>query len=137
MEKSTQVRPGFVLLGFLLSGVAALIYEIVWTRALSLVLGSTTYALSTMLATFMGGLALGAFLGGRLADRSSDLVRWFGLCELGIGAAGLASVPLIYSLPEVYLSVYRSFHLYPAVYFLLQVGLCALVMAIPTLLWPR
>jgi len=134
METSDQRPVGYVLPGFLLSGVAALIYEIVWTRALSLVLGSTTYALSTMLATFMGGLALGAFLGGRWADRRSDLVRGFGLCELGIGVAGLVSIPLIYSLPAVYLWVYRSFHLYPAVYFLLQIGLCALVMAIPTIL---
>jgi spermidine synthase len=134
MEKSGQGRVGIVLLGFLLSGVAALIYEIVWTRALSLVLGSTTYALSTMLATFMGGLALGAFVGGRLADRRQNLLRWFGLCELGIGLAGLASVPLIYSLPAVYLWIYRSFHLYPALYFLLQIGLCALVMAVPTVL---
>lgn len=134
MEKSSQGRVGILLLGFLVSGTAALIYEIVWTRALSLVLGSTTYALSTMLATFMAGLALGAFLGGRLADRGRNLLLWFGLCELGIGLAGIVSVSLIYALPGVYLSIYRSFHLYPALYFLLQIGLCALVMAVPTVL---
>lgn len=123
-----------LLVAFGLSGAAALTYEVVWTRALSLVMGSTTYALSTMLATFMGGLAVGAVLGGRAADRSPNLVRAFALCELGVGVAGIASVPLIYQLPAAYLAIYRAFHLWPPVFFALQVLLCALVMAVPTLL---
>lgn len=123
-----------LLVAFGLSGAAALTYEVVWTRALSLVMGSTTYALSTMLATFMGGLAVGAILGGRAADRSQNLLRAFAVCELGIGVAGIASVPLIYQLPAVYLAVYRAFHLWPPVFFAVQVLLCALVMAVPTLL---
>lgn len=58
-----------VLVSSFFSGAAALIYEVVWSRAMSLVLGSTVYALSTMLATFMAGLAVGGFIGGRLGDR--------------------------------------------------------------------
>lgn len=123
-----------ILVAFLLSGAAALIYEVTWTRALALVLGSTTYAVSTMLATFMAGLALGAFLGGRLADRRGDLVFQFGVIEMGIGLTGILSVPLIYALPRAYLGLYRAFHLYPAVFFPLQIALCALVMLIPTTL---
>ena len=104
--KATSARGiPFVLLAFQLSGAAALIYEVTWTRALALVLGSTTYAVSTMLATFMSGLALGAALGGKLADRSDRLLFHFGLCELGIGLTGLVSVPLIYLLPAAYLAV--------------------------------
>lgn len=57
-----------VLIAFGFSGAAALIYEVVWTRALSIILGSTTYALSTMLSTFMAGLAIGGFIGGRIQD---------------------------------------------------------------------
>lgn len=133
--KSTSARSiPFVLLAFLLSGAAALIYEVTWTRALALVLGSTTYAVSTMLATFMSGLALGAALGGKLADRSDRLLLHFGLCELGIGLTGLVSVPLIYLLPATYLAVYRAFHLYPVIFFVLQILLCALVMLVPTTL---
>ncbi len=54
-------------LGF--SGMAALIYEIHWTREISLVIGSTTYALSTVLAAFLSGLAAGAFIGGKMSEK--------------------------------------------------------------------
>jgi len=134
MSQSRPVGSRFILGGFLLSGAAALIYEVVWTRTLSLVLGSTTYAVSTMLATFMAGLALGAWLGGRLADRTPGHVYWFGLCEIGIGLTGLISLPLIHGLPGLYLLIYRASHLHPLVFFALQVALCALVMAVPTTL---
>lgn len=123
-----------VLGAFFLSGAAALAYEVLWTRALSVLLGSTTHAISTMLATFMLGLALGGGLGGRLADRGERWLLHLGLCELGIGIAGLASVPVIQHLPATYLWVYRTFHLQPAVFFGLQVFLCAAVMLVPTVL---
>lgn len=123
-----------ILTAFLFSGASALIYEVIWTRALSLVLGSTVYAVSTMLATFMAGLALGSYLGGKLSDREKNLMFLFGICELGIGIFGLASIPLIYSLPAVYLSIYRALHLYPALFFTVQILLCAMVMLVPTTL---
>lgn len=129
-----SARSRLLLGAFALSGAAALIYEVTWTRALSLVIGSTTYALSTMLATFMGGLALGGALGGRLADRGKNLVAAFAACELGIGLAGVLSLPLIYALPRVYLALYQQFHLYPRLFFTLQILLCAAVMVVPTFL---
>jgi spermidine synthase len=49
-----------VLLLFFLSGATAFVYEVVWVRQLSLVFGVTIYAVTTVLATFMGGLALGS-----------------------------------------------------------------------------
>lgn len=116
------------------SGAAALAYEVAWTRSLSLVLGSTTYAVSTMLATFMAGLALGSSLGGRWADRSRRPLALFGLCEIGIGLAGLASVPLIAAMPPVYLGIYRALHLRPAAFLVGQALLCAAVMIVPTVL---
>ncbi len=123
-----------VLGAFFLSGAAALAYEVLWTRALSVLLGSTTHALSTMLATFMLGLALGGALGGRLADRGDRHLLRLGVCELGIGIAGLVSVPIIQHLPASYLWLYRTFHLQPVVFFTLQVALCAAVMLVPTTL---
>jgi len=45
-----------------LSGAFSLIYEIVWTRMLTLLFGNTTYAVSTVLTVFMGGMALGSFI---------------------------------------------------------------------------
>lgn len=123
-----------VLIVFGLSGAAALIYEVAWTRSLSLVLGSTTYALSTMLGTFMAGLALGGYLGGRFADRSRNLLFLFGALEFGIGTAGLLAMPLIGLLPPLYFKVYKAFHLSPSLFFLLQFVLCSVVMLVPTTL---
>jgi spermidine synthase len=104
-----------LLLAFSLSGAAALIYEVVWTRALSFVLGSTVYSLSILLATFMAG-------------------RYFALFELGIGLFGLVTVPLIYLLPRLYFWMYQSFHLNVHVYFVSQFFLCSLIMLVPTTL---
>ena len=123
-----------VLIAFGFSGAAALIYEVVWTRALSIVLGSTTYALSTMLATFMAGLAMGALIGGRLADRGKNLLLIFGLFELGIGIFGLITIPLIHLSPPLYFKIYKAFHLSPSVYFFFQFLLCSGIMLIPTTL---
>lgn len=127
-------RRALVLGAFTLSGAAALVYEVVWTRALSLVLGSTVYALSTMLATFMAGLAIGSYYGGKLSDRRGDHLFLFAICELAIGVCGVVSIPLIYQMPALYLTLYRGFHLYPQLFFALQAGLCALVMLVPTVL---
>ncbi|NWF75662.1 MAG: fused MFS/spermidine synthase [Nitrospirae bacterium] len=123
-----------VLIAFGFSGAAALIYEVVWTRALSIILGSTTYALSTMLSTFMAGLAIGGFIGGRIADRNKNLLITFGLLELGIGIFGLITIPLIHLMPPLYFKIYKMFHLSPTVYFIFQFILCSAIMLIPTTL---
>ena len=119
--RSPLIETRVILAAFLFSGAAALIYEVIWTRTLSLVLGSTVYALSTMLSTFMAGLAIGAYFGGKISDRGGNLVLYFGLCELGIAVSGLASIPLIYALPSAYLALYRSLHLYPVLFFTVQI----------------
>ena len=54
------------------SGAAALVYEITWTRLLTLTMGHTVAAASTVLAAIMGGLALGSWIGGRLERRWTD-----------------------------------------------------------------
>ncbi len=127
--------PRSLLLGaFTLSGAAALTYEVVWTRSLSVVLGSTTYALSTMLATFMLGLAVGGLVGGSVADRVGGALLPLGLAEIAIGLLGISSHHVIEALPSLHLSTYRAFHLSAPAYFTTQVGLCAAVMFGPTAL---
>jgi spermidine synthase len=81
---------------FFLSGGSALIYEIVWQRALNLVFGVSTLSVSVVLAAYMGGLGLGGFLFGRRADRTTHPLRLYALIELGIAATGLL-VPLALS----------------------------------------
>jgi spermidine synthase len=75
---------------FFLSGASGLIFEMVWTRGLTLVFGSTTLAISTVLTAFMGGLGLGSALAGRASDRIRDPLRAYALAELGVGLYALA-----------------------------------------------
>jgi len=88
LEQSHLSRSYFriwVFLFFFVSGATGLIYEVMWTRLLTLVLGNTHYSVSTVLATFMGGLALGSFFGGRLIDRGGKPLLIYALLEGAIG----------------------------------------------------
>ena len=67
------------------SGVAALIYEVVWFQLLELVIGSTAVSLGMLLATFMGGLCLGSLMLPRLVSARRHPLRVYALIELGIG----------------------------------------------------
>jgi len=117
---------------FAFSGMAALMYEVLWTRELELVFGSTVYAVSMMLAAFMSGLSLGAFLGGKWTDRSTDLLGLFGKLEFGIAVFGLLSLPLVQVLPTVYFFVYDALRPPFAVFFVIQMLLSFLIMLVPT-----
>jgi len=75
---------------FFLSGACGLVYQVLWVRQLSLIFGTTSFAMATVLASFMGGLALGSALAGRLADRLTSPLRAYGLLELAIALAALA-----------------------------------------------
>jgi len=124
----------FVTVVFAFSGMAALVYEVVWTRELSLVFGSTVYAVSIMLGAFMSGLSLGGFLGGRWADSSRDLGELFAKLEFGIAMFGLLSIPLIRGLPTIYFTVYNTLHPSFVFFFGIQLALSFLVMIGPTTL---
>ena len=78
-----------LLLLFVLSGCAALIYEVVWFQLLQLVIGSSAVSLAVLLGTFMGGMCLGSFLLPRYISSREHPLRVYGLLELGIGALGL------------------------------------------------
>lgn len=76
---------------FSLSGFCALVYEILWTKHLSLTFGSTMPAVSIVAAIFMGGLALGSYLIGRYADQETNLLRLYAGLEVGIALCAAAS----------------------------------------------
>jgi spermidine synthase/tetratricopeptide (TPR) repeat protein/MFS family permease len=80
-----QTVYGFIALLFIVSGAAALMYQIVWFKYLSLFVGNTTYAQTIVLATFMGGLAIGASLWGARADRTERPLLLYAVLEFGIG----------------------------------------------------
>src|ERR1051326_766438 len=70
---------------FFCSGATALVYEVVWSKYLTLMLGSTVQAQTVVLAVFMGGLALGNRWFGARADRSPQPLAIYGYIELAIG----------------------------------------------------
>jgi len=86
-----------ILACFFLSGASGLILEMLWTRMLTLVFGSTTLAVSTVLTAFMGGLGLGSYLAGRFADRLKTPVVTYAAVEASIGVYALI-VPFVIAL---------------------------------------
>src|SRR5678816_2140718 len=79
MRRATDI--GWVLALFFGSGLCSLIDEVVWVRLLKLTFGNTVYASSVVVSVFLGGLALGAMLMGRHADRLRDRLGWYAALE--------------------------------------------------------
>ena len=89
--------PGLVLL-FVASGCAALVYEIVWFQMLSLVVGSSSISLGVLLATFMGGMCIGSIGLARYVSNREHPLKVYALLEVGIGVFGLL---VLWLLPHV------------------------------------
>ncbi|MFY9556312.1 MAG: fused MFS/spermidine synthase [Blastocatellia bacterium] len=123
-----------VLLCFFASGVSGLVYQVVWVRELVLVFGATTFAVSTVLTAFMGGLALGSYYFGRRSETVARPLRLYGLIEIGIGLYGLA-VPLIFAaLPSIYHSFWSSLQLSFFALSIARFVVATLVLIVPTAL---
>src|SRR5215510_2061769 len=123
-----------ILLCFFASGVSGLVYQVVWVRELVLVFGATTFAVSTVLTAFMGGLALGSYYFGRRSETVTRPLRLYGLLEIGIGVYGLA-VPLIFTaLPTVYQSFWQWLHLSFFALSIVRFVFATLVLIVPTAL---
>lgn len=119
---------------FFVSGAAALVYEVAWVRSLGLVFGASHLAVTTVLAVYMGGLALGAAAFGKRADASPRPLRLYGLLELGIALSALAFLGLMEIYPTIYVPLARlaeDDRLYRTV---LRVAFGAFAMLVPTTL---
>ncbi len=119
---------------FFLSGVAGLLYEVVWTRLLGLVFGHTVHAITTVLAAYMGGLALGSVLIGRRADRLARPLRLYGILEAAIGLYCLATPLLFHAADRVYLWAFQGLQPSPAGSTVLHLLLSAALLLPPTTL---
>ncbi len=96
---------------FIVSGATGLIYQIVWFKYLSLFLGNTTVAQTIVLATFMGGLAIGAWWWGRKADGVKQPLRLYAYLEFGIGIYCLIYPFLIAFLRDGFIAFVQSMNL--------------------------
>jgi spermidine synthase len=117
---------------FFLSGFSGLLYEVLWLRMLILIFGSTTLAVSTVLTSFMGGLALGSFVFGRIMDKKKRPLLYYGLLEGIIGIYALI-IPWLFSfLVPAYRILWGQFHPNFLGFTLMQFLLVSIVLVIPT-----
>ena len=113
------------------SGFCALAYEVLWTRVLTLFLGSTTYAFTTMLSAFLCGIALGSVLLARFIDARKDLLTILGAAQIGIALLAVLLIPVFGKLYSIGVTFTR-----PGwwTFIVSRFALSFLVMLIPTML---
>ena len=126
---------GFVaIVCFFGSGFAGLVYEVCWIRQATLVVGSTSFALSTVVAAFFAGLAMGSWLFGRYAQQISRPLRLYAVLEVLLAALALTT-PWAFGLADqAYGWVYRSFSNHPGWLFAVRALLVGAVLIPPTFL---
>jgi spermidine synthase len=118
-----------LLLLFVGSGCAALIYEIVWFQLLELYIGSSTISVGVLLGTFMGGMCLGSLLLPRVVSARQHPLRVYAFLEIGIGVFGL----LLLVIMPVVGRIYTSWGGYGITGFLLRGFVAAVCLLPPTL----
>jgi spermidine synthase len=131
MRSSAQL--GYSLL-FFLSGATGLVYQLLWVRMLYQTFGSTIQSVATVVAAFLGGLGLGAWLLGRRADRHPRPAALYGWLEIGIGLFGVLSPALLAAVHWIYLGIAGGLGVSGGPSVALRFGLAALVLLIPTTL---
>jgi len=94
-------RRGLVSALFVCTGASGLVFEILWVKQLTLVVSSTTFAISLTVSVFLGGLMLGAELAGRLSRRITRPLRAYAITELAAGALAAGVTLLLPRLPAV------------------------------------
>jgi len=123
-----------VLLLFFCSGATALVYEVLWSKHLGLLLGSTVQAQTVVLATFMGGLALGNRIFGRRADAADRPLALYGRLEIAIGLYAFCFHWLYLAADQVFVRVGAPLLPHPAALLALKAALSVGLLLGPTIL---
>jgi spermidine synthase len=125
---------GLIYLMFFLSGAAALIYQVVWVRSLTLIFGGSHLAVTAVLSIFMAGLAIGGYAIGKYVDRVSKPLRLYGLLELGIALFAVVFMGWMRLYPSIYVPLAQgkdNAHFY---LLFIRVLFSAIALIIPTTL---
>ena len=128
------MNKNLLLILFGISGMTALIYEIIWVRPLSLVFGSTIFAISTIIASFILGLAIGSWLAGRYADKLKNPLKYFAFTQIGVGFYGILLLPIFGTLPFVYLTLYQITFPNQTIFLIMQILMSIALITIPATL---
>src|SRR5690242_5913516 len=126
----------WLLVCFTCSGMSGLIYEVAWVRSLELIFGTTSFAVATVLAAFMGGLACGSFFMGRMEARFRQYhpLKVYAAIEVGIGLVGLLLPFAFQWLVPLYKWVWAHFQASFFAFSFIRLLLCILVLLVPTFL---
>jgi spermidine synthase len=133
MNISTFMKAAIYTL-FFISGFTGLVYEVTWTRMLTTVFGSTTYAITSVLSAFMGGLAIGSFVIGRYIERKKNPILVYAFLEIGIGITALLTPIIFKILDNIYPFIYEYTTSYTWLLILTKVVLSLLILFVPTFL---
>ena len=137
--KSADKKPAFrlqliLVVVIFMSGISALINQIVWIRKFGLVFGVDVYTMSTVLSAFMAGLALGSLIFGRLADKASSPLKLFLTLEFGIGLFAILFPYSFKWLIQAYIPVIQKMGVSPQTGQYVKFALSFLYLLIPTTL---
>jgi spermidine synthase len=102
VRSGSRTRDAWILALIGLMGGVSLIYQVSWTRQLTTLLGSTVTAIALITALFMVGMAAGAWIVGRFADRAANPVRLLSMLSVGLGTSGALALPLYAGVANVY-----------------------------------
>jgi spermidine synthase len=116
---------------FFASGATGLAYEVVWLKRFGHVWGSSSLAIAAVVAAFLGGLGLGAWLFGRVSDRVRRPLAVYGACEIAIGALAIAVPYAIDALVALSRPLYGALSSQPCLLALARTAATALVLAPP------
>src|SRR4030042_6220716 len=95
-----------IFLVFFLSGPAALIYQVVWVRSLTLIFGGSHLAVTVVLSIFMAGLAIGGYTIGEYVDKVKKPLRLYGALELGVAFFAGIFIGLMKLYPSFYIPLF-------------------------------
>jgi spermidine synthase len=123
-----------LLLCFFFSGAAGLIYQVAWSKALGLIFGHTAYAVATVLAVFMAGLAAGSAWIGEWSESRERPVALYGWIELGVAVTGAVSLTGLAGVRAVYIAAYPYASGHGAALLALRFAGAAIVLFLPTFL---
>jgi spermidine synthase len=133
MATASRANINWVMLIYFCSGACSLIDEVVWVRLLKLTLGNTVYASSIVVSMFMGGLALGALIMSRFADRIKRPLRLYTLLEVCATLSAL-SLPFVLRLADAaYRWYFVKFEPSPSELMIVQVLLSAAILLVPAM----
>ncbi len=119
---------------FFASGFVSLLYEICWIRKASLAFGATGLAVSTVVAVFFGGMALGSYLFGRYCGRAARPLRVYAQIEISLGVLAALTPAALVAADRAYGGLYPSIESHPALLAAWRAVLISLVLLPPTIL---